>query len=121
MTNWKIALTTVLLFTFVALPAVGQEMNIPSLKKLDVLAWSSHVMMSKENTPHLDNPEVKIAEEAGEFSKLAEGVHKTQQLSLAAEHEEPAPHSIAGEPEHGEKETGLLPFLRNVFRSAMDF
>lgn len=110
MLNWKPALVTVLLFTFVGLPAIGQEMNVPSLQKLDVLAWSSQVMMSKENTPHLDNGEVEIATEAGEFSELKLGLNKLERL-----------HSEAGEPESAEKETGVVPFLKNVFSSAMSF
>ena len=47
MFNWKLVLASLALFTFVGLPAIGQEMNVPSLKKLDLLAWSSEVMMSK--------------------------------------------------------------------------
>ena len=110
--TWKIALTTVLLFTFVALPAIGQEMDIPSLKRLDLLAWSSDVMMSKNDTPHIEDHEVEIAEETGEFSELKLGLQKT---------EEPSPHSIAGEPEHSPEQTGFLHFLRKVFSSAMSF
>lgn len=121
MPNWKIALTSALLFTFVGLPAIGQEMDVPSLKKLDLLAWSSQVMMSKENTPHVDNPEVNIAEETGEFAVLKEGIHKLERVSMASEEEEEPPHSVAGEPEPESEKTGLLHLLRNVFSSAMDF
>lgn len=121
MTNWKIALTSLALFTFVGLPAIGQEMNVPSLQKLDLLAWSSQVMMSKDSVPHLDNPEVNIAEETGEFSALKEGVHKLEKVSMAAEEENEPEHSIAGEPEPSTEQAGFLHFLRNVFSSAMDF
>ena len=78
-------------------------------------------MMSKDNTPHLDNPEVKIAAETGEFDELKEGVKKLQRISMASEIEEPAAHSVAGEPEHSEKTGGILNFLKNVFSSAMSF
>ncbi|MFA4815019.1 MAG: hypothetical protein WC924_01550 [Candidatus Gracilibacteria bacterium] len=40
MRNWKIALTSILLFTFVALPAIGQ--------KLDLITLSSQVFLAEE-------------------------------------------------------------------------
>ncbi|MEK9159525.1 MAG: hypothetical protein AAB383_02220 [Patescibacteria group bacterium] len=119
MFNWKLVLASLALFTFVGLPAIGQEMNVPSLKKLDLLAWSSEVMMSKENVPHIENPAVNIAEEVGEFSELKEGIHKLGRISMASEKEEEPHHSIAGEPEP--EEEGFLHFLRNIFSSAMNF
>ena len=121
MPNWKIALTAVLLFTFVGLPAIGQEMNVPSLQKLDLLAWSSDIMMSKENSPHVNNPEVNIAEESGEFTVLKEGIRKLEKVSVASEKEGTPHHSVAGEAESEGKDRGFLHFLRNVFSSAMSF
>lgn len=117
MPKWKIALASLALFTFVGLPAVGQEMDIPSLKKLDLLAWSSEIMMSKSNTPQLDHHAVNVAEETGEFGELKVGL---DEVSMASEHEEEeTAHSLAGEPELATE--GFLHFLRKIFSSAMDF
>lgn len=92
MQNWKIALLSALLFTFVALPAIGQEMNVPSLKKLDLISWSSEVLLSEEE-------EVEVHALSGDEEK----------------------HSMAGEEEESKEENWLLHFLKNVFSSAMSF
>lgn len=45
----KIALAVLLLVTFVALPSIGQELHIESLKKLDPLTWGSQIILATED------------------------------------------------------------------------
>lgn len=101
MQNWKIALLSALLFTFVALPAIGQEMNVPSLKKLDPLTWSSEILLAEEE-------EVEVHALSGDEEK--EDPHGDLEK-----------HSMAGDHEEAHEENWLLHFLRNVFSSAMSF
>lgn len=101
MQNWKIALLSTLLFTFVALPAIGQEMDVPSLKKLDPLTWSSEILLAEEE-------EVEVHAISGD--KEEESVHEVTSV-----------HSMAGDHEEAPEENWLLHFLRNVFSSAMSF
>ncbi len=101
MQNWKIALLSTLLFTFVALPAIGQEMNVPSLKKLDPLTWSSEILLAEEE------PETHAI--SGDKEE-EETVHEITSV-----------HSMAGDHEEAAEENWLLHFLRNVFSSAMSF
>ncbi len=100
MQKWKIALLTALLFTFVALPAIGQELNVPSLKKLDLLTWSSEVLLAEE--------EIEIHAVSGD-----------EEIEVV--HDEADTRSMAGDKEEPEEEHWLLHFLRNVFSSAMSF
>lgn len=100
---WKIALLSVLLFTFVALPAIGQEMNVPSLKKLDLISWGSEVLLAEEEAV-----EVEVHALSGDEEK-------------EESHTELEEHSMAGEEEEVKEENWLLHFLRNVFSSAMSF
>lgn len=97
MQNWKITLLAVLLFTFVALPSIGQEMDIPSLKKLDPLTWGSEIL---------------LAEEELEVHPVSEDEIKDV-------------HSLAGDystESSDKKEDGwFLHFLRKIFSSAMKF
>lgn len=101
MQNWKIALLSALLFTFVALPAIGQEMNVPSLKKLDLISWSSEVLLAEEE-------ELEVHALSGDEEK-------------EETHDEVEKHSMAGDHEEAPEENWLLHFLRNIFSSAMSF
>ncbi len=113
--NWKVALSAALLFTFIGLPAIGQETGNESLKKLDLLGYSSELMMTGKH-----EVEVQLAEDLdrdhGELSELSQGVQKTshgEEVELSSEHQ-----SLSGEPE-GDGE--LIQFLKKVFGDAMDF
>lgn len=115
MPNWKLSLTAILVFTFIGLPAIGQETGNETLQKLDVLSWSSELMMKGG-----ESSEVILAEdshqEPGEFSELKEGLHKldpTDEVELAVEK-----HSLAGESEGSNQ---FIEYLKKVFGSAMSF
>lgn len=50
--RYKVALAVLSLFLFVALPAIGQELHIQSLKKLDPLSWGSQILLAEEDEQH---------------------------------------------------------------------
>lgn len=111
MQNWKIALLSALLFTFVALPAIGQEMNVPSLKKLDLISWGSEILLAEEHSTE-SSSKIEVHALSGDEEK-------------EETHSELEKHSMAGDystESSGKKEENwLLHFLRNVFSSAMSF
>ncbi len=113
--NWKVALSSALVFTFIGLPAIGQEIGNESLKKLDLLGYSSELMMTGKH-----ESDVELAEDVepvhGEFSELSKGVqkaHHSEEVELSSEHQ-----SLAGEPEG---DGSLIQFLKKVFGDAMSF
>ncbi len=113
--NWKHALAATLVFTFIGLPAIGQETGNKSLEKFDLLGYSSELMMTGKH-----DASVELAEDHAqgheELDELSEGVQKLshdEAVELSNEHQ-----SLSGEPEGDGK---FIQFLKKVFGDAMSF